>query len=218
MKRTFLTIWILLLSCSSLIQGEGSGKYGIKIGAGFSTASFIDSDNLLFRNEFKSRVGPNFGVTAHLYRKKNLSFYGELEYQARGSKEEIRIVVSPGNIPTDQIVVQDNLFEYLSFSSGIQFTFTNWKVSPFMNSGISLNLLLREDCGFGDLNFNTNRFVVGWEVGGGLAFAKLPQGELFVEIKYDVDLTKALENEDNLPIDLSMKHQLLSVSLGIRLQ
>lgn len=206
-----------MLSCFSSIWAEEPGKYGIKFGAGFSTASFIDSDNLLFRNEFKNRVGPNFGVIAHLYRKKNLSFYGELEYQARGSKEEIRIVVSPGNIPTDQVVVRDNLFEYLSFSSGIQYTFTNWKVSPFVNTGISLNLLLREDSGFGDLNFNTNLFVVGWEIGGGLVFAKLSSSELFVEIKYDMDLTKALESEDNLPIDLSMKHQLLSVSLGIML-
>ncbi len=218
MNRKMLFIWLLMFS---LIYAEEPLKYGVKVGAGLSSAPFSDKDNLLLSGEFKSRAGVNFGVILNLPYSGNLSIYSELEYQARGSKEEILVTVGGDipdqTIPANLVIVQDNLFEYLSLGSGARWTFGANGFRPFVNTGISLNTLLREDSGFGDLNFDTKRFVWGLEFGGGIVFAILSPGELFVEIKYDLDITTALERDPNLPIEFDMKHRWLSISLGIML-
>ena len=211
----FLSLWILF--SSSLIYGEGFGRYAVKFGVGVSSTTFNGVLGLFNEDDYESRPGVNFGVSATLYRNKQLQFFGEMQYQARGSELKLFYTDVNGN-PIKQEPGLDNLFEYLVFSSGINFTFGNGSLRPILKAGPSLSLLLRErSITFGDLNFNTSRFVFGAAFGGGLVFAKLPPGELFVEIKYDLDITKALETDPTLPNKFDMKHRVLSVSLGLLL-
>ncbi len=216
MKRfiLFLGLWILIIS--SLIYAEGLGRYAVKFGVGVSSEAFNGAQGLFNEDDYENRPGVNFGVSATLSQHKQFQFFGEMQYQVRGSELKLFYTDVNGN-PIKQEPGLDNLFEYLVFSSGVNFTFGNGKMRPFLKAGPSLNLLLRERSSFGDLNFNTSRFVFGAALGGGLVFAKLPPGELFVEIKYDLDVTKALETDPTLPNKFDMKHRVLSVSLGLLL-
>lgn len=216
MQRIILSLSLWILVFSPLIHADGFGKYAVKFGVGVSSATFNGVQGLFNENDYERRPGVNFGFAATLSWNNQFQFFGEMQYQARGSEFKIFYTDVNGN-PIKQEPGLDNLFEYLVFSSGVNFTFGNGNVRPFIKAAPSLSLLLRERSSFGDLNFNTSRFVFGAALGDGLVFAKLPPGELFVEVKYDLDLTKALETDPTLPIDFDMKHRVLSVSLGLLL-
>ncbi|RMG20253.1 MAG: PorT family protein [Methanobacteriota archaeon] len=216
MKRSFLSFCLVLIFGSSLVHAKDSNQYGFKFGVGFSSASITDESNQLNRNEFTYRIGPNFGVFMYWFHHNNFQLYSELEYQARGSKERIQVIVEP-DMPTNLFVTQDNLFEYLSFSSGIQLTPFNEKLPLFINTGFSLNYLLRNDSGFGELNFDIHRLVLSWEIGAGVVLTKLKSGKVFVSINYEPDITNAVVNDNALPAEIRVKHHLLSVAVGLLL-
>ena len=216
MKAPFLSFILLLIFFHSFLHAEKPVKYGMKFSEGVSFASVTDETNLFSRSEFNPRVDVNFGVFAYWYRHHNFRFYSELEHQARGSKEKIQLVIEP-DIPTNQYITRDNLFQYLSFSSGVQFTPFKGKFPMFINTSLSLNYLLRRASGFGELNFDIHRLVLGWEIGVGVVLAKLSPGKLFVAVSYEPDITNAVVNDKAVPTEIRIKHSLLSVSVGVML-
>lgn len=225
MKIKLSLILLLLVLCGSQTVAGEMGKFRIKFGVGASSAKIHDPSDFLKWSEFNSQLGARFGLKVNLFQKNNLAFYVGIEHQTRGSEQKARVVVKgdPSNpdIPTNLVVTHQNIFEYVTFDTGMILQFGNSRFRPFVNSGVSFSLLLRDESSFSDYgigsSFDIRRFVFGINFGGGLVFAKLPPGELFLEVQYEVGLSNVLTNNDNLalPEPLSVKHRVISVSLGM---
>lgn len=209
--KIILTLVVLLLICSSVVQGEMLKGFGFKTGLAIANQSF-DYTVPVFGLDMKNRIGFDFGGIVEWFNLPYLSVLTEAHYIQKGMKSEVEKVSYShgGEIGT---ITYDYRVDYLSVSALVKFTLEGKLISPYLITGPRFDFLLGNNTdGNDELYDNFKSTVLGGDVGIGAEFDVVDLGTILSEFRYSYDFSKAYKNDF-----LQVKNRSFQILLGFRL-
>ena len=209
--RVLLTLVVLLLICSSVVQGEMLKGFGFKTGIAIANQNF-DYTAPGLSLDTKNRQGFDFGGFVEWFNPPHLSVLTEAHYIQKGMKLDVEKVTyfHPDQIGT---VTYDYRVDYLSVSALVKFTLEGKLISPYLITGPRFDFLLGNNTeGSDELYDNFKSTVFGGDIGIGAEFDIIDLGTILSELRYSYDFSKAYKTDF-----LQVKNRSFQILLGFRL-
>ncbi|RLD57950.1 MAG: hypothetical protein DRI97_04235 [Bacteroidetes bacterium] len=213
MKRSLLTIALIMWAGILAIYGQFPSSFGVKAGISVADQTYTLTP-IDYNLETKAVMGPTFSLFVEAFRGNHFSFQADLSYFLKGSKSNTQSV-TVDHMNNDQIIVNEgdmstSTFTYLSIAPMARYRMGQGSWKPYFLLGPRLDILLKYKSDSEYTLDDQNQFIPGLTFGAGLEY-KLQRMGLFAELQYQGDLIP-VSGADPLLIN----NHLISFTLGVR--
>ncbi len=186
---------LLFFSVTLFLNAQFISNYGIKIGMVSSTpVDFLSGNQYIGKYYQDSRISGAFSIFTQFFSSSYLRFEMELGYKQEGAEDKITVTTVDNPDGTDQFIILDHAYDFVTFNVSVQPKYENNDVCIFLILSPSLNFMVKNrDQIF--LNDDPKKLVFAYSVGIGFQPKNILNGKLFLEVKYGSSFSKYLKTD-----------------------
>ena len=213
MKRSLVTIAIMMLAGLLALYGQFPTSFGAKAGVSLADQTYTLTP-IDYNLETKAVVGPTFSLFVEAFRGNHFSLQADLSYFLKGSKSNTQSV-TVDHMNNDQIIINEgdmstSTFTYLSIAPMARYRMGQGSLQPYFLLGPRVDILLKYKSDSEYPLDDQNQIIPGLTFGAGFEY-KLQRMGLFAELQYQGDF---------IPVSgagpLLINNHLISFTLGVR--
>jgi hypothetical protein len=213
MKRSLLTIALIMWAGILAIYGQFPSSFGAKAGISLAnqTYKYIPID---YTMETEPVVGPALSLFVEAFKGAHFSLQVDLSYLVKGSKSSTESI-TVDHLNNDRIIVNEgeqstSTFKYLSIAPMARYRLGQGSLQPYFLLGPRVDILLKYETDSEYPLDEQNNVIPGLTFGTGLEY-RLNNLGLFAELQYQGDFFP-VTGQDPLLIN----NHMLSLTLGLR--
>jgi len=213
MKRSLLSIAVILWAGASLVHGQFPSSFGVKSGISVADQTYM-FEPIDYKMETDAVVGPVFSLFMEALRGDHFSLQVDLSYFLKGSKTSTQSV-TVDHLNNDRILVHEgkestSRFCYLSIAPMARYRLGQGSLQPYFLLGPRVDVLLKYSTDSQYPLDNQNKVIPGMTLGTGLEYGLSRLG-LFGELQYQGDIIPVTGRDP-----LLVNNHFLSFTLGLR--
>ncbi len=213
MKRSLVSIAILLWAGLFVLHGQFPSSFGVKAGISGADQTY-QITAIDYKLETKGIVGPAISLFMEAFRANHFSLQVDLSYFLKGSKTTTQSI-TVDHLNNDQIIVNEgemstSTFSYLSLAPMARYRMGQGSLQPYFLLGPRLDILLKYKTDSEYPMNNQNSVIPGLTIGAGVEY-KLEKLGIFSELQYQGDFIP-VSGEDPLLVN----NHMISFTLGVR--
>ena len=213
MKRSLLSIAVILWAAAALVHGQFPSSFGVKAGISVADQTYM-FEPIDYKMETAPVVGPVFSLFMEALRGDHFSLQVDLSYFLKGSKTTVRSV-TVDHLNNDRILVHEgegstSRFNYLSIAPMARYRLGQGSLQPYFLLGPRVDVLLKYSSDSQYPLDNQNKVIPGLTLGTGLEYG-LSRLCLFAELQYQGDIIPVTGRDP-----LLVNNHFLSFTVGLR--
>ncbi|MCK5692411.1 MAG: PorT family protein [Bacteroidales bacterium] len=213
MKRSLLTIALIMWAGILAIYGQFPSSFGAKAGISLAnqTYKYIPID---YTMETEPVVGPALSLFVEAFKGAHFSLQVDLSYLVKGSKSSTESV-TVDHLNNDRIIVNEgeqstSTFKYLSIAPMARYRLGQGSLQPYFLLGPRVDILLNYETDSEYPLDEQNNVIPGLTFGTGLEY-RLNNLGLFAELQYQGDFFPVTGQDP-----LLVNNHMISFTLGLR--
>lgn len=213
MKRSLVTITLIMSAGLLALSGQFPSSFGAKAGISLANQSY-QFTALDYEMETEALVGPVFSLFLEAFKGKQFSFQLDLSYAQKGSKTSTQSI-TVDHMSYDQIIVNEgeqstSTFSYFSLMPMLRYRLGKGPLYPYFLLGPRVDFLLKYKTDSEYPLDDQNKVIPGLTFGTGLEY-QLEKLLVFTELQYQGDFIPVTGQDP-----LLVNNHMLSLTLGIR--
>lgn len=213
MKRSLVTIAMIMWAGLQILSGQFPSSFGAKAGISLADQSYI-IEPIDYKLETEVVIGPTFSLFMEAFRGKHFSLQVDLSYFLKGSKTSIQSV-TVDHINNDQRIVNKgeqstSTFKYLSIAPMARYRMGQNLLHPYFLLGPRVDFLLKYESDSEYPLEDQNSVIPGLTIGAGLEYDISNLG-IFAELQFQGDIMPVTGQDP-----LLVNNHLLSLTFGVR--
>lgn len=213
MKRSLVTIAMIMWAGLLALYGQFPSSFGVKAGISLANQSYKFTP-IDYSLETEPVVGPAFSLFMEAFKGNHFSLQVDMSYSLKGSKTSTESV-TVDHLDNDRIIVTEgemttSTFTYLSISPLARYSLGQGSLLPYFLLGPRMDILLKYKSDSEYPLDDQNNVILGLTFGTGLEY-KLEKLGLFTELQYQGDFWP-VTGQDPLLIN----NHVLSLTVGLR--
>lgn len=213
MKRSLVSIAVILWAGASLVHGQFPSGFGVKAGISVADQTYL-FEPIDHKMETAPVVGPVFSLFMEALKGDHFSLQVDLSYLLKGSKTTVRSI-TVDHLNNDRILVNEgeestSTFSYLSIAPLARYRLGQGSLQPYFLLGPRVDILLKYSSDSRYPLENQNKVIPGLTLGTGLEYGMSRLG-LFAELQYQGDIIPVTGRDP-----LLVNNHFFSITLGLR--
>ena len=213
MKRSLVTIAVIMCAGIPALFGQFPSSFGVKAGISGADQSYLITA-IDYQLETKGVVGPTFSLFMEAFKGNHFSLQVDLSYFLKGSKTTTQSV-TVDHLNNDQIIINEgeestSTFSYFSMAAMARYRMGQGSLQAYFLLGPRLDFLLKYKTDSEYPLDDQNSVIPGLTLGAGLEY-QLELMSIFTELQYQGDFIP-VTGQDPLLIN----NHMISFTLGIR--
>jgi len=213
MKRSLLTIALIMWAGILAIYGQFPSSFGAKAGISLANQTYKYTP-IDYTMETEPVVGPALSLFVEAFKRAHFSLQVDLSYLVKGSKTSTESI-TVDHLNNDRIIVNEgeqstSTFKYLSIAPMARYRLGQGSLQPYFLLGPRVDILLKYETDSEYPLDEQNSVIPGLSFGTGLEY-RLNNLGLFAELQYQGDFFPVTGQDP-----LLVNNHMISFTLGLR--